>query len=147
VTVYGVGGWCWFTEVERLGDWLDSYGVSFVDRVFVDSTGFGWGVGEMVEELGRVLIPTTAEHHAQYLPGDELVSGELWTWDMTHDALWEWECREGCTTDYVYEVLELWGALTRVEMEALVRCAMRYIANQDECLLALELELGRYDMR
>lgn len=143
--VYGVSGWDWFLSLERLERYLESYGSSFVDGVFVDATGFGWSVGEMVEQIGRLLISSTAAHHWQYVDEGHVPEGQQWTWQMTFDSLWEWERREGCTTDYVYECLPDWGELERHEMEELVGMGMAYVANDGECLMELGLELRGYD--
>jgi hypothetical protein len=142
MTYFGVRGWDFHTALGLLDEYLADYGTSFVDGVFVDSSGFGWASNEMVEAIARRLIPTTAEIHF----GNVSENGDGWTWEMTHDSLWEWEIREGCTTDYVGEMFPTWERLERHEVARLVGMAMRYVANDHECLMAMELEMRSYDV-
>lgn len=125
---YGVTGWVWDRELATTEDYLRRLGVTWDDDcTYTTSDGHILTVQDCVEAIARVLINATAISHTAY--NDD----PSWTWTMTHDAVWGWECEHGYTTDYVSEELPWVGDMMRHEAEAIVRLAMRFVAHDAEC--------------
>jgi plasmid stability protein len=99
----------------------------------------------IAEIVADYLAEVFEETHEHYLA--EVDDPENWTRCCTHEAIAEWEARDGLTSLLVWEQVAATAAMDYADVEAMVRPILRklWVADQMRALDALRESLRTID--